>query len=137
MAQDTFLFNDTIRNNICLYSQYDEAEIEAATIAAGLKDFIQTAPDGLDTVVGENGSLISGGQRQRIGIARLVIRKYDFIIADEVTANLDTETTDQVMDNLLNLPCSMIVISHNTNGGFIKQFDEIYKMEQGYMMRRA
>ena len=137
MAQDTYLFNDTIRNNICLYTQYDDAELEAALLVAGLKEFLDTLPEGLDAIVGENGNLISGGQRQRIGIARLVIRKYELIIADEITANLDVETTEQVMSNLLKLPCSMIVITHNTSGKFMKQFHAVYKMEQGHMIRKA
>lgn len=132
-----YLFNDTIRNNICLYTQYDDAELEAAILVAGLKEFLDTLPEGLDAIVGENGNLISGGQRQRIGIARLVIRKYELIIADEITANLDVETTEQVMSNLLKLPCSMIVITHNTSGKFMKQFHAVYKMEQGHMIRKA
>ena len=71
---------------------------------AGLTDWVSTLPDGLDTLISENGKNLSGGQRQRIGIARLALRRYDLIIADEITASLDPDTSGQIMENLLALP---------------------------------
>ena len=137
MAQDTFLFDDTLRNNICLYLPYSEAEIGRAVELAGLRAFVEALPNGLDTVIEENGRNISGGQRQRIGIARLVIRRYGAVIADEVTANLDAETTEQIMDNLLGLPCTMVVITHDVSGGFMNRFDRVYRMELGGVCTEA
>ena len=66
---------------------------------AGLSDWVSTLPDGLDTLISENGKNLSGGQRQRIGIARLALRRYDLIIADEITASLDPDTSGQVMES--------------------------------------
>ena len=74
---------------------------------------------------------LSGGQRQRIGIARLILRKYDFIVADEITANLDTETSQQIMEKLLKMSSSMLVITHDISSRFLKQFDEVYQMKEG------
>ena len=73
----------------------------------------------------------SGGQRQRIGIARLVLRRYDLIIADEITASLDPDTSGQVMENLLALPCMVVAITHDVSGAFMKQFDKVYRVEHG------
>lgn len=73
----------------------------------------------------------SGGQRQRIGIARLALRRYDLIIADEITASLDPDTSGQIMKNLLALPCMVVAITHDVSGAFMKQFDKVYRVEHG------
>ena len=75
--------------------------------------------------------LLSGGQRQRIGIARLALRRYDLIIADEITASLDPDTSGQIMKNLLALPCMVVAITHDISGAFMKQFDKVYRVEHG------
>ena len=98
---------------------------------AGLTDWVSTLPDGLDTLISENGKNLSGGQRQRIGIARLALRRYDLIIADEITASLDPDTSGQVMENLLALPCMVVAITHDVSGAFMKQFDKVYRVEHG------
>lgn len=131
MSQNTFLFNDTIRNNICLFQNFSEAELDKAINLAGLREFVDSLPLGVDTMLQENGQNLSGGQRQRIGIARLVIRNYDFIIADEITANLDTDTAEQVMENILSLPGALLLITHNVTGEFIKKLDSIYAVQDG------
>ena len=69
--------------------------------------------------------------RQRIGIARLALRRYDLIIADEITASLDPDTSGQVMENLLALPCMVVAITHDVSGAFMKQFDKVYRVEHG------
>ena len=94
---------------------------------AGLTDWVSTLPDGLDTLISENGKNLSGGQRQRIGIARLALRRYDLIIADEITASLDPDTSGQIMENLLALPCMVVAITHDVSGAFMKQFDKVYR----------
>jgi ABC-type multidrug transport system fused ATPase/permease subunit len=133
IAQNTFLFNDTIRNNICLYESFSDVQIQEAAQRAGIWDFIEALPDGLDTMVSENGKNLSGGQRQRIGIARLVIRRYEVILADEITASLDAETSEQVMENLLALPCTLVAITHDTASRFMQKFDAVYRVEHGVL----
>ena len=129
MSQSTFLFNDSIRNNISLFEPFSDEQIQNAINLAGLRRFVDSLPDGADSILQENGKNISGGQRQRIGIARMIVRQYEMVIADEVTANLDMETTEQVMSNLLAMPCSMVVITHNITGEYMNHFDKVYRLE--------
>ena len=129
LSQSTFLFNDSIRNNISLFEPFSDEQIQNAINLAGLRRFVDSLPDGADSILQENGKNISGGQRQRIGIARMIVRQYEMVIADEVTANLDMETTEQVMSNLLAMPCSMVVITHNITGEYMNHFDKVYRLE--------
>ena len=131
IAQTAYLFNDTIRNNICLREDFPEEQVERAVVSAGLSEWVASLPDGLDTVLSENGKNLSGGQRQRIGIARLALRKYDLIIADEITASLDPETSQQVMENLLSMPCMVVAITHDVAGAFMQGFDKMYHVRSG------
>ena len=131
IAQTAYLFHDTIRNNICLHEDFPDEQLAHAIAAAGLTDWGASLPDGLDTVISENGKNLSGGQRQRIGIARLALRSYDLIIADEITASLDPDTSQQVMENLIAMPCMVVAITHDVAGSFMHQFDKVYRVEHG------
>ena len=131
IAQTAYLFHDTIRNNICLHKDFPDEQLAHAIAAAGLMDWVASLPDGLDTVISENGKNLSGGQRQRIGIARLALRSYDLIIADEITASLDPDTSQQVMENLIAMPCMVVAITHDVAGSFMHQFDKVYRVEHG------
>ncbi len=131
IVQTAYLFNDTIRNNICLREDFPEKQVEHAVASAGLSEWVASLPDGLDTVLSENGKNLSGGQRQRIGIARLALRQYDLIIADEITASLDPETSQQVMANLLSMPCMVVAITHDVAGAFMQGFDKVYHVRAG------
>ena len=131
VAQTAYLFHDTIRNNICLHEDFPDEQLAHAIAAAGLTDWVASLPDGLDTVISENGKNLSGGQRQRIGIARLALRSYDLIIADEITASLDPDTSQQVMENLIAMPCMVVAITHDVAGSFMHQFDKVYRVEHG------
>ena len=131
IAQTAYLFHDTIRNNICLHEDFPDEQLAHAIAAAGLTDWVASLPDGLDTVIRENGKNLSGGQRQRIGIARLALRSYDLIIADEITASLDPDTSQQVMENLIAMPCMVVAITHDVAGSFMHQFHKVYRVEHG------
>ena len=131
IAQTAYLFHDTIRNNICLHEDFPDEQLAHAIAAAGLTDWVASLPDGLDTVISENGKNLSGGQRQRIGIARLALRSYDLIIADEITASLDPDTSQKVMENLIAMPCMVVAITHDVAGSFMHQFDKVYRVEHG------
>lgn len=131
IAQTAYLFHDTIRNNICLHEDFPDEQLAHAIAAAGLTDWVASLPDGLDTVISENGKNLSGGQGQRIGIARLALRSYDLIIADEITASLDPDTSQQVMENLIAMPCMVVAITHDVAGSFMHQFDKVYRVEHG------
>lgn len=96
-AQQTYLFNGTLRDNL-LVAQGDatDAEILDACRVAQLDEFIAALPDGLDTRVGENGMKLSGGERQRVAIARVLLKNAPLLLLDEVTANLDARTEQEL-----------------------------------------
>lgn len=104
VSQDVMLFDDTIRNNV-IYGSPDATEVEVwkALEEASLADFVRTLPDGLDTPVGEGGSLLSGGQKQRLSIARAFLRNTPILILDEATSALDSENEMKIKEALVAL----------------------------------
>jgi len=115
VSQDTFLFSDTLRNNIRLARQdATDEEIEQAARAAFAHDFILDQPHGYDTQVGENGGNLSGGQRQRISIARAFLKDAPILLLDEATSALDSESEQKIQlafDRLMQ-GRTTIVIAH-------------------------
>lgn len=102
--QDVFLFDDTVRNNICLYEDFSPELVKDAIRRSGLEKKIASLPNGLDTTVGEAGQQLSGGERQRIALARAFIRNTPVIIMDEGTSALDAETSLAIERLLLEDP---------------------------------
>mgnify|MGYP003693871719 CR=1 FL=1 len=101
VAQDTYLFNDTLRSNILLARPGASAEeLLAAVDKAALDDFVAALPDGLETVVGERGAQLSGGQRQRVAIARAFLKDAPILILDEATSHLDAVSEQAVRSAL-------------------------------------
>jgi subfamily B ATP-binding cassette protein MsbA len=132
VAQETILFNDTIRANIaCGRLGATDAEIEAAARHAYAWDFITEKPQGFDTVVGEKGIAISGGQRQRLAIARAIIKNAPILVLDEATSALDTESERQVQAALEELMVgrTTICIAHRLST--ITKADVIIVLDQG------
>ncbi len=115
VAQDTYLFNDTLRNNVLLARPgATEAELTAAVERAALSEFVAGLPDGLDTVVGERGAQLSGGQRQRVAIARAFLKDAPILILDEATSHLDA-VSEQAVRGALDLLArnrTTVVIAH-------------------------
>jgi ATP-binding cassette, subfamily B, bacterial MsbA len=132
VAQDTFLFNDTLANNIRYGKPH--ASMQAVTEAArnSLADeFIGALPQGYDTAIGERGVKLSGGQRQRIAIARALLKNSPILILDEATSHLDTESEMLVQKALANLMAgrTVIVIAHRLST--IRRADKIVVLDQG------
>jgi ATP-binding cassette subfamily B protein len=132
VSQDTFLFSDTLRNNI-RFARPDatDAEIEAAAKAAFAHDFIIEQPQGYDTQVGENGGSLSGGQRQRISIARAFLKNAPILLLDEATSALDSESEKQIQlafDTLMQ-GRTTIVIAHRFST--IRNARTIHVMQNG------
>ena len=132
VSQDTFLFSDTLRNNI-RFARPDasDAEIEAAAKAAFAHDFIMEQPQGYNTQVGENGGSLSGGQRQRISIARAFLKNAPILLLDEATSALDSESEKQIQlafDTLMQ-GRTTIVIAHRF--ATIRNARTIHVMQNG------
>jgi subfamily B ATP-binding cassette protein MsbA len=134
--QQVVLFNDTIANNIA-YGQGErisESQIIEAAKSAHAWEFIQRLPEGLNTVVGENGVLLSGGQRQRLAIARALLRDAPILILDEATSALDTEAERHIqaaLDNLMQHRTTL-VIAHRLST--IENADKIIVMHEGHIV---
>ncbi|XMB66954.1 ABC transporter ATP-binding protein [Mycoplasmatota bacterium zrk1] len=113
VEQNVFLFEDTLKNNLTLYKNYDEEELLNAINKAGLNDFLETLPDGLDTILYDNGKNISGGERSRIAIVRGLISKAQIIFLDEAFASLDSEKAKEIERSILDLNnVTIINVSH-------------------------
>jgi ATP-binding cassette, subfamily C, bacterial CydCD len=138
VAQDTYLFNDTLRANIMLARpDADELALAAALERAALSDVVASLPDGLDTVVGERGARLSGGQRQRVAIARAFLKNAPVLILDEATSHLDAVSEMMVRDALERLARdrTTLVIAHRLStvrdAGAILVFDQGRVVEVG------
>jgi len=138
VSQRSFIFNDTIRANILL-GKHDatEADVMAAAREAGLADFLEQSPDGLDTQCGERGSKISGGQRQRVAIARAILKNAPIVLLDEATSSLDVETELGVMQALKRLTegRTTLTIAHRLST--VVDSDEILVMLEGRIAERG
>ncbi len=132
VAQDTFLFNDTVAHNIAYARPLATmASIQAASEAALAHEFILRLPEGYDTIVGDRGVKLSGGQRQRLAIARALLKNAPILILDEATSHLDTESELLVQKALANLMehRTVIVIAHRLST--IRRADKIVVIERG------
>ena len=113
--QNTFLFNDTVANNIAYgHTESSPERIEAAARAANAHDFIVQLPDGYNTLIGENGTMLSGGQRQRVAIARALIKNAPILFLDEATSALDSASEKVVQEALDRLMANRttLVVAH-------------------------
>lgn len=131
VSQDVTLFNDTIRANLVYGGDYSEEAIVAAADAAHVMDFVNDLPDGLDTEVGERGSLLSGGQRQRIAIGRALLKDAPVLILDEATSALDTQSERRIQDalNTLMKDRTTLVIAHRLST--VEKADRIIVLDAG------
>ena len=132
VSQDTFIFNDTIEENIRFGNLTASKEkIAAALTASHCDSFINKLPEKELTVVGERGYRLSGGERQRIALARALVREAEVLILDECTSNLDSHTEASIMANLeeLDLKQTVITVAHRLST--ISNSDQIYVFKQG------
>ena len=139
VSQDTLIFDDTIGNNISMWKDVENSEIELREAAkkANILEFIQSLPDGFNTLVGDRGILLSGGQKQRIFIARELYRKPDILILDEATSSLDSESEKSIQESieLLKGKITVIVIAHRLST--IKNVDMIYLLQKGKIIEKG
>lgn len=133
VSQEVVLFNDTIANNIAYARNLsaDDPRVLQAAQAAHVSEFTDKLPDGMNTLVGENGVLLSGGQRQRIAIARALLKDAPIMILDEATSSLDAESEKYIQDALATLQANRttMIIAHRLST--IDRADRIVVMEKG------
>ena len=128
-GQDAHLFTSTIRSNLALARpSATEAELEDALRRARIGDWVASLPDGLDTLVGEEGSRLSGGQRQRLTLARALLSDAPVLVLDEPTAHLDPPTARELMDDVLDAASerTVLLITHRPEG--LEHMDEIVSL---------
>jgi subfamily B ATP-binding cassette protein MsbA len=138
VTQATFLFNDSVRNNIAYGLPHrPEEEIIAAARAAHAHDFIMALPQGYATPIGELGVLLSGGQRQRLAIARALLKNAPMLILDEATSSLDNESERLVQDAIEHLMVgrTVLVIAHRLST--IHKADRIVVLDNGHIMEEG
>jgi ABC-type multidrug transport system fused ATPase/permease subunit len=132
VSQDTFLFDDTLYQNIAFGgTSPSQCEVEAAAKVAKIHDFVVSLPEGYQTLVGERGVRLSGGQRQRIAIARAVLCNARVIVLDEATSSVDTIGERMIQDELNHLieGRTAIIIAHRMSA--IQGTDRIFLLDEG------
>jgi ATP-binding cassette subfamily C protein len=135
VAQDTFLFHDTVRANLLwAHPEATEEELSQALRLAAAEEFVSGLPCGLDAVVGDRGVRLSGGERQRLALARALLRKPSLLLLDEATSALDSENEQRVQRDLEKLHGRMtiLIISHRLST--VRGADIIHVLENGRLV---
>jgi ATP-binding cassette subfamily B protein len=138
VAQDNFLFDKTIRENIRMGNpNATDEEVEAAARAANCSDFIMELEDGYDTLAGDAGDRLSGGERQRITLARAMLKPASVVILDEATAYADPESEAQIQEAIIKLikGKTLIVVAHHLST--IRNADQILVVDKGLLIAKG
>ena len=132
IQQNVFVFDDTIRRNICMFKEFPDDVVKAAAEKAGLRQLI--AEKGWDYDCGEGGIHLSGGEKQRISIARSLLRKSQVLLVDEATSALDAETADSVTNAILDIDgLTRLIVTHKLDEKVLNRFDGIVVMKNGHV----
>ena len=134
--QDSFIFDDTLKNNLTLYCDYDDETLNETMRKIYMDKFLEV--NGLDYQCGENGNNLSGGQKQRISIGRAILRNTPILLLDEVTSALDPETARSIEKLIIELKdTTRIVITHRLNKEVLERYDEIIVLNKGTIVEKG
>lgn len=130
IQQNVFVFNASVRDNVTMFREFPQAEIDGAIERAHLGELIKER--GEDYLCGENGKGLSGGEKQRISVARSLLKRSSVLLADEITAALDAKTAHGVSSDILDLEgITRIVITHSLEEALLRRYDGIIVMKDG------
>jgi ATP-binding cassette subfamily B protein len=136
--QDTFIFDSSLRDNIAIGKpDATDTEIAAAARAARLEPYIDSLPNGYDTVLGERGVMMSGGQRQRLAIARALLRDPSILILDEATSALDAQTEREILETLNELAQTRTTVSITHRLALAATADQVVVLNQGHVVEQG
>ena len=136
VQQNVFVFNDTLYNNITLYKDFPDGDVQSAISRSGISELI--ASHGKNYICGENGSALSGGEKQRISIARALLRNTSVLLMDEATAALDEITANSIMDSVLAMDdITSITVTHRLNEAVMRKYDEIIVLNHGEVVEQG
>ena len=128
--QNVFVFNSSIKDNITMFREFPEEEVSEAICRSHLKELVEDKGD--DYLCGESGKALSGGEKQRISIARSLLKRSSVLVADEITAALDSQTAYKVSSDILDLTgITRIVVTHSLEERLMKRYDKIIVMRDG------
>ena len=134
MNQDVFVFNDSIKNNITLYEEFDESAYQNALKKSGVEKFIQELPEKDNCILVNNGENISGGEKQRIALARVLLRNSKTLLLDEAFSALDNINSREIMNDMMTLTKSIIMVVHKYDEETLKKFDKILVLKKGRLV---
>jgi ABC-type bacteriocin/lantibiotic exporter with double-glycine peptidase domain len=136
--QNVYMFDKSIKENICLFHDYSSEALDQAISVSGVDKFLPVMQDNLNTLVGENGANLSGGQRQRIAIARALVKGTPLLILDEGTSAIDLQTSNDIEQNLLHKEeLTLITITHKLSEDLLGLYDQIIYMENGHIIEKG
>lgn len=130
IQQNVFIFNATIRENITMFKDFDNHDVERVIRLSGFDQLIESK--GESYLCGENGNPLSGGERQRVAIARSLLKNSSVLLVDEATSALDNETANNVSQSILDLDnLTRIVVTHRLEENLLEQYDVLIVLKDG------